>query len=79
LLWQALPKSPDAAFEWPAEVRVPESKRPESIEANELQRVLDENNGSIEKSWRALGLSSRYAMNRLLKKHGVTITKRRGR
>ena len=79
LLWQALPKSPDAAFEWPVEVRVPESKRPESIEANELQRVLDENNGSIEKSWRALGLSSRYAMNRLLKKHGVTITKRRGR
>lgn len=43
--------------------------------ASELQRVLDENNGSIERTWRAVGLPSRFALMRLIKKHGLRIQK----
>jgi DNA-binding NtrC family response regulator len=41
----------------------------------EIERVLAANNGSIEKSWRELGLSSRHAMQRLLRKHGISSVK----
>jgi DNA-binding NtrC family response regulator len=45
--------------------------------AEQLQRALDAHNGSIENTWRALGLSSRHALARLIKKHGVQVTRRR--
>jgi two-component system nitrogen regulation response regulator GlnG/two-component system response regulator HydG len=44
-----------------------------------IQAALDANNGSIEETWRALGLSSRHALTRLIQKHGVVIRKRAGR
>ncbi len=43
-----------------------------------IQACLDEHNGSVEKAWRALGLSSRFALSRLIKKHGLVIRKRSG-
>jgi DNA-binding NtrC family response regulator len=45
-------------------------------EGARIQRSLDANNGSIEKTWRALGLSSRHALVRKLKKHGLVVHKR---
>ena len=38
-----------------------------------VQRVLDEHNGVLERAWRPLGLSSRFALHRLIKKLGVEI------
>jgi hypothetical protein len=56
---------------------MPEDEPPhDELAPHELQRVLDANNGSIEKSWRAAGLSSRHALARLVKKHGLRITRR---
>jgi two-component system nitrogen regulation response regulator GlnG/two-component system response regulator HydG len=46
-----------------------------SLRASEVERVLGENGGSIEKSWRTLGLTSRFALMRLLKKHGISVKK----
>ncbi|MCU0683374.1 MAG: sigma 54-interacting transcriptional regulator [Polyangiaceae bacterium] len=45
---------------------------------DQIQACLDEHNGSVEKAWRALGLSSRFALSRLIKKHGLVIRKRSG-
>jgi transcriptional regulator of acetoin/glycerol metabolism len=44
----------------------------------QIQACLDEHNGSVEKAWRALGLSSRFALSRLIKKHNLVIRKRSG-
>jgi two-component system nitrogen regulation response regulator GlnG/two-component system response regulator HydG len=83
LLWRAIRESTDGTLDWPAERvgrgdRDTTSSPPESMRVGpaELRAVLDENNGSIEKSWRVLGLSSRYALVRLLRKHGVVVSKK---
>jgi len=41
-----------------------------------IQEVLDQHNGVLELAWRALGLSSRHALARLVKKHGVEVRRR---
>ena len=43
-----------------------------------IQSCLDANNGLIERSWRELGLSSRFALLRLIKKHRLVIRRRPG-
>lgn len=45
--------------------------------AERIQDALDEHNGSIERTWRALGLSNRYALRRLIAKHGLEVRRRR--
>ncbi len=47
-------------------------------EAERIQRILDEHNGSMERAWRALGLSSRFALQRLVKKHRLEVRRRPG-
>ncbi len=42
-----------------------------------IRRCLEANGGSLELTWRALGLSSRFALMRLIKKHGIEVTRRR--
>jgi transcriptional regulator with AAA-type ATPase domain len=46
-------------------------------EVGTLQAAIDECNGSLEKAWRKLGLSSRHALARLVRKHGLVVTRRR--
>ena len=41
-----------------------------------IQACLDEHNGVLEDAWKALGLSSRYALKRLVKKHGLIVRKK---
>jgi two-component system nitrogen regulation response regulator GlnG/two-component system response regulator HydG len=43
-----------------------------------IQRCLDENNGVLELTWRALGLSNRFALLRLVKKHQLEVRRRPG-
>lgn len=79
LLWQTAIAGDDHAPEWrgapveQSEAPVGSSKM--DLEVSELQRALDANNGSIERTWRALGLPSRFALMRLIKKHGLRIQK----
>jgi len=40
-----------------------------------IQRALDEHNGAIEKTWKALGLPSRFVLRRLIQKHGLEVRK----
>lgn len=86
LLWEAVSKG--ELTQWPRKSELPSRPAveasgapqsaavPKSAEAAEIARVLDENNGSIEKAWRALGLTSRYALARLLRKHGIKVSRR---
>ena len=46
------------------------------LSAERLSAILAENSGSIEKTWRALGLSNRFALTRLMKKKAVEIQRR---
>lgn len=41
-----------------------------------IQAALDANNGSIEDTWRSLGLPSRHALGRLVRKHGIEVRRR---
>ena len=49
----------------------PPSRRPETVTADEVVRTLARHAGSIEATWRALGLGSRHVLHRLMKKLGV--------
>ena len=39
----------------------------------QLQAALEANQGSIERTWRALGLRNRFALMRLMKKNALEI------
>ncbi|HVR18437.1 MAG TPA: hypothetical protein VMS65_02030, partial [Polyangiaceae bacterium] len=84
LLWSSLHESEGEWLEWPRTVAGhaaaatdddDDDANAAALRASEVERVLAENGGSIEKSWRALGLSSRFALMRLLKKHGISVKK----
>jgi two-component system nitrogen regulation response regulator GlnG/two-component system response regulator HydG len=80
VLWRSVSKAMGDALEWPEVCQaVNPEEQPENLQARQLERVLEENDGSLEKSWRALGLSSRYALMRLLRKHRVTVVRRSAR
>ena len=85
LLWLCVSKSRGDRLEWPEQPAAddacieptPQEDGPIAIDV--LQRALDANNGSIEKTWRALGLANRHVLNRLVRKHGLSVTKQPGR
>jgi DNA-binding NtrC family response regulator len=60
----------------------PEGAAPTASEARlgpspaKIRACLDAHNGVIEDAWRPLGLPSRHALTRLIKKHGLEIRKR---
>ncbi|HEX6275012.1 MAG TPA: sigma 54-interacting transcriptional regulator [Polyangiaceae bacterium] len=76
LLWRAVAESSDDALEWPGDAEAPVEQPGDELPAAKLQRALDDNNGSLEKTWRALGLPNRYVLRRLVAKHGLTVTRR---
>jgi DNA-binding NtrC family response regulator len=45
--------------------------RPKDISATAIEAALVANEGSLERTWRALALSSRHALTRLMAKHGL--------
>jgi DNA-binding NtrC family response regulator len=80
LLWRALAQGSGDTLEWPGLAETPPSDAEgEELPRTEIQRALDANNGSLEKTWRALGLANRYALRRLIAKHGLTVARRSGR
>ena len=46
--------------------------RPASLDPAQIQACLTEHGGSIEPTWRALNLTSRHVLVRLIKKHGLS-------
>jgi transcriptional regulator of acetoin/glycerol metabolism len=76
LLLLSLTKSKGASLDWfePEEDDVPETG--DDGEAARIQRALDENNGSLEKTWRDLGLGSRFALMRRVKKYKLIVRKK---
>jgi DNA-binding NtrC family response regulator len=51
----------------------------EELAAERIQRCLDEHNGVLELTWRALGMKNRFALLRAIKKHGLVIRKQPGK
>lgn len=74
---KAVPKAqgaPDLASDaaWEAFIGAP----PETIPAAALRAALDAHNGHQERTAAALGLSSRFVLARLVKRHGLAVTRR---
>ena len=84
LLWQRL-ASPDGAGDGrgaPALAAQPSSKGAPSaitLTPERVQRCLDENNGALEPTARALGMRNRFALPRLIKRHNLEVRRRPGR
>jgi DNA-binding NtrC family response regulator len=55
----------------PAQERATAYIDPQSITRVALEAALAEHAGVLERVWRALGLRSRYALHRLMRKHGI--------
>jgi DNA-binding NtrC family response regulator len=86
LLWRSIEKSPgDTLTVVPAdEAGDPSSEESDAgsgdaLTASRIQACLDEHNGALEPSWRALGLKNRHALSRLIVKHGLEVRRKPGR
>ena len=78
LLWQAISGSRTDTIERTAEVEQALSRgtAPPPVPAADLTRevivaCIDRHHGVLERVWRELGLANRFALGRLLKKHGI--------
>ena len=79
LLWRSLAESPEDALEWPVDADAPTPENQgDDLPRAEIQSALEANNGSLEKTWRALGLANRYVLRRLITKYGLAVTRRGG-
>lgn len=85
ILWRSLAESKGDTLEWPPSVptHVPVAGRdtrstppPEVSERERIVQAFERNEGSLDKTWRELGLSSRFALSRLLKKHAISLRRR---
>lgn len=75
LLWRSLAHSRGATIEPADELHARPAPAtavdPQSVTAADLRAAMEAHGGVQEKVWRALGLSSRYVLRRLLEKHGL--------
>jgi two-component system, NtrC family, response regulator HydG len=77
ILWRSLTTSPGDALALTAEVQgmlgstLAPAARTSPPTAEELREAIRRHGGVKERVWRELGLASRYALRRLLKKHGI--------
>lgn len=49
---------------------------PDELPSQVLQACLDDHNGNQEEAWRALNLSSRHVLRRLIQRHGLVVRRR---
>jgi two-component system nitrogen regulation response regulator GlnG/two-component system response regulator HydG len=49
------------------------------LSAEQVQQCLDEHNGAMEPTWRALGLKNRHVLARLIKRHDLEVRRRPSR
>lgn len=86
LLWQAIAGSRDRFVALTAEVRKAieptgptEPAFSEEPTAEEIRACLERHDGSVTRAWQQLGLKSRYALYRLMKKHGIATSQGAGK
>jgi DNA-binding NtrC family response regulator len=80
-LWEALAAAPEQVLGIPRRTSPsldpvgpnapPRAATPQQFSAEAIEVALAENEGSIERTWRALGLGNRHVLARLIAKHGV--------
>ena len=79
-LWTALTESrgdvldglgPPSQAPQPAPAPAAPPVSPRDVSSRAIADALAENDGNIEKTWRALGLASRHVLTRLMTKHGL--------
>ncbi len=83
-LWRSLAESKGSILDWPPSVAAQFQGTPrfgseppaEQPERERILEVFERNEGSLDRTWRELGLSSRFALNRLLKKHAISLRRR---
>jgi two-component system nitrogen regulation response regulator GlnG/two-component system response regulator HydG len=75
LLWRAMTTSPGGVITRPAEPqeRPTTPARDVAPTAEEILRAVEEHGGNLASAARALGLPSRYALYRLLRRHGIEV------
>ncbi len=73
LLWRAMAESAKDVAEVPSEMRLSGSYEPLEPSADQVRAILGEEKGNITRAARALGLSSRFALYRLMKKYGIEL------
>jgi two-component system nitrogen regulation response regulator GlnG/two-component system response regulator HydG len=79
LLWRSLGDSKGDALTWSESGEAPGAEDSgDDLPRAEIQSALEANNGSLEKTWRALGLANRYVLRRLITKYGLAVTRRGG-
>jgi DNA-binding NtrC family response regulator len=77
LLWEALREGPDRMLDTPRATRSDAPARPskparaKAPSGAVVEAALLENDWNLEQTWRALGLSSRHTLARLMTKHGL--------
>ncbi len=76
LLWEALRRATTDVLDlWPSyhgEVRAaPAAVDPRTVGPEEIRAALERHGGKQEAAWRELGLSSRHALGRLVRKYGL--------
>ncbi len=79
ILWTALATSRGGFVDFTDEVRArvspprpPIARSKTEISADEIRNALSRNAGIKDKAWRELGLPSRFALHRLIKKYGIS-------
>ena len=87
-LWRSLAESSGDTLRWPKSISgqflrassLPPppptpapSEREGEPERERIREAIERNQGSVDKTWRELGLSSRFALHRLLKKYGIIL------
>jgi two-component system response regulator HydG len=85
LLVESIWRSPGDTLEWPeagspaaaSEERAGDGAPAAALDPEAIQTAIDDCNGSLEKAWRKLGLSSRHALSRLVQRHRLVVTRRR--
>ncbi|MCB9686293.1 MAG: sigma-54-dependent Fis family transcriptional regulator [Alphaproteobacteria bacterium] len=79
LLWEAIRRSTDGRLDlWPGyadDVRAgrgaPPAVDPRELTPEQIREALERHGGKQEHAWRELGLSSRHALGRLVRKYGL--------
>ena len=54
----------------------PDATASDALTREKIQATLDEHNGKVELAWRALGLTNRYVLRRLIAKYGIEVRRR---
>jgi two-component system nitrogen regulation response regulator GlnG/two-component system response regulator HydG len=52
---------------------------PAALTAERIQQCLDENNGSLQATFKALGMKNRFVLLRMIKRHGLEVRRKPGR